>query len=234
MSFVAFFLIATFQPPGFPQLPSGYGEWTRYGDTLRFFPGYNVYVKYPKDETLPYNLFTSCLKPYRIKIGSLQGYAEYRLDSTSYCEKPPGMISIGWQSHEKDSLTYQLMETSFIKNFQFWIHGYLALDNTGIQSVTIDTFLCFRLRAYLWVSQCDGSSQSVSTITGYYIPTDKFDFTMLCSNTIYTYDHTFIPPENCIPEEEDSLTKAFQPVHIYPNNIRELEQAVEQTFRVKE
>jgi hypothetical protein len=63
----------------------------------------------------------------------------------------------------------------------------------------------------------------------YFIPTEKFDFHIICRTLIYLYDGN---PWEGYPEEMlDTLPRVV--IKTYPDQISELEKAVEETFRPK-
>jgi len=212
-------------PPDYPDLPPGYHEWQEYSYSV--FSDSSFFYQYKKTHTLS-KITDSFPIPFSIDVGSLifanakcdsvVGQIMFYSDPTNWREtKDRRQVSIQWYPHQErklDSLTIM----SYLMPLSKWrSYNAISLDSMGFQKIPLTTEEGYRIRGFWWDTQCDYSIHLIGSFVTYFISTEKLDFRITCSNTTYTYS----------PEGED-----FGPEH-YPNRITELEQAVEQTFRVK-
>ena len=149
-----------------------------------------------------------------------------------------GMAYVFWRSGEKVPLNPVSIRDCLIYGLNLYHAGVkLALNKTGVEGVIISDHPSFRLRAMWWRSQCDGSIHDVGSATCYFVPAEddeKHEFIILCLTRTYHRSPPFAPLEEYTQEEADSIRANWEYEKTYPNNIAELERAVEQSFRVKE
>lgn len=228
---ISFLFITASLPANFPQLPSGFSEWERYSVNP---------LKYNEEINLPSFTFTSLSEaPWEIDASGLQfdiarvnpyyGWARYSAQPTkdiSCINKQGGIIQIEWQSHKEQSLSQSEIKDILIYYNNSLVENMLALKNSSLEKITIAGHTGYRLRCWWWYTCCDYNYHDVGAITSYYIPCEKRDWIIICANLFYNYEGS---PEGTSPEE----TETWEFEKTYPNNITELEQAVEQTFRVK-
>lgn len=161
--------------------------------------------------------------------GNLDSFP-YRRRISLYKRPPVGEKNLDLPS-VKDLLVYGLNSTPCLR------FAKVSLDKAGVEELTINGCPSFRLRALWWGSACDGGVHNVRWVTGYFIPAKEdrnYDFIIFCSNLIYHRSPPFAPLMVYTQEESDSIIANWEYEKTYPNNIAELERAVEQTFRVKE
>ena len=169
------------------------------------------------------------------------GYAQYSKSSTAssaFGDIEGGLVYVFWRLSQKDTLNPEIIRNYLIYGLNLYDLGCakLALNKTGVEEVIINNSPSFRLRAMWWQSQCDGSIHDVGSVTCYFVPAEeneKHDFIILCLTRTYHRSPPFAPLEEYTQEEADSIRANWEYEKTYPNNIRQLEQAVEQSFRVK-
>jgi hypothetical protein len=130
----------------------------------------------------------------------------------------------------KDLLVFGLNSTPFLR------FAKISLDKSSVEEVIINGWPGFRLRAFWWGTMCDGGVHNVRRVTSYFIPAKGdqcYDFIIYCSSLTYHRSPPFAPLEEYTQEEADSIRANWEYEKTYPNNIADLEQAVEQSFRVK-
>ncbi|MEA3312638.1 MAG: hypothetical protein U9Q76_10520 [candidate division WOR-3 bacterium] len=241
MLFLLFSALGLNTPPNFPQLPPGY-EWKEYGSHTipdeyydAYRPDYNLPVL--KDSSsLPYTFELGDLKFDLGKGDSLYGGVRYTANPTRdlySLDYSKGILWVDWGVHKEQDLTPNtLLNYYLVRARRFLIMYFLALPRTPVEQISIGNQPAYRIRSYWWHHQCDGAGQRVGSLTFYFIPTERWDIQISCVTSIYTF--TAGPPPGLDPEVADSLRAIWKPEKNYPNNIAELERAVEQTFRVKE
>lgn len=241
MEFLVFFMWALWTPPDFPLPPENYTEWYEYGDytaleTSLHFHEYDCELKTVEDTFQPpYTINLPGLDHYHGRVDSLFGQLRYSAIPGFFTKFAEGkrVVVIRWYPHEEIGVINMLPLHPEPVYF-----NHIAYKRGKIEKIIIGKREVYRLRGRWWEYQCDGAFQLTGSFTTYFIPTKKLDFRITCLSQFYSYEHT-PPPCDAPPEVCDSLIKArygeegWKPVHTWPNNIRELEQAVELTFRVK-
>jgi len=169
------------------------------------------------------------------------GYAQYYpppITSSAFGHIEGGLVYVFWRSGEKIPLNPVSIRDCLIYGLNQYDAGCakLALNKAGVEDVNINNRPGFRLRAMWWQRQCDGGIHEVGSATCYFVPAEedeKHDFIILCLTRTYHRFPPFAPLEVYTQEESDSIIANWEYERTYPNNIAQLEQAVEQTFRVK-
>jgi len=226
-----------------PELPTYYSRWTPSKDSCKIWDIEWIGFKYtgieqnqPLDFPLPFTInLPESINLKSVSADSSGGRASYAFP---YDEKididysPKGLVSIGWTTNnQKSELNIEKLRKYMICRFS---GPYKALDTSGIKEITINDNKAYRLRARWYYSQCDNSDVETGAVTSYFIPTEKYAFFITCTNLLFS--RTDVDDDGFInyPEEvRDSILANWEYERTYPNNIAELEQAVEQTFRVK-
>ena len=217
MEWLIVFAVLTWLPPkapDFPELPEDYKLWEEYDSET-----YKSILRIEREGdsfSLPYRFTGSNLIATYSGGDSISGYLHYVTDTLVWFKNGWGYgdVFIRWKPHNKDS---SILEDNLMPLHYYWISWavYLAPDKQGIEDITIGGKEGYRRRGRFWAGQCDWGSQWVGSFTTYFIPTETFDFRITCTTMLYSYTH------------EDEKIKTFL------DRIRELERAVEQTFRVK-
>jgi len=193
--------------------------------------------------TLSFNIEVPGFKKARVASDTSlsYGYARYSKSPTAnsalgYVEG--GLVYVFWRSGEKVPLNPVSIRDCLIYGLNLYHAGCakLALNKTGVEELITNNRLSFRIRAMWWHSGCDGGIHEVGSITSYFVPAEedeKHDFIILCLTRTYHRSPPFAPLMVYTQEESDSIIANWEYEKTYPNNIAELERAVEQTFRVK-
>lgn len=215
MNFLILLLTIWF-PPEFPELPQGYSEWKEFANVLSC----------PLDPFFRNDCFNdedierdSSLVPYFMSSNKTCGYSNdatgvvkhYSSSSDNiWVDVPNDYTLIFWYPHH---------ETDTLDPWPLYSYGgYISYDTLGFEKIVIDEKDAWRIRGKWWRVTCDGGIQISGSFTNYFIPTEKLDYRITCLSRFYLYD--ILGPDPLGFEH-------------YPDRISELEQAVEQTFRVK-
>lgn len=242
MLFLLFSALGLNTPPNFPQLPPGY-EWKSYFsyEVPReyyepFLPGYK----------LPVLTDSSCL-PYTIELKDLKfdvGKRDSLYGSVSYIANPDvhsytggwrkGIIQVDWGVHKEQELTPEaIMNYFLVSKTRSRLPKFLALKEKNVEQISIADRTAYRVRSYWWHRGCDGGYQFVGALTFYFIPAKRLDYMICCATQFYARTPSLDQNQNDVDEPVKQLSKYER---LYPdriNQIRQLEQAVEKTFRVK-
>lgn len=241
MLFLLFSALGLNTPPNFPQLPPDY-EWKDYYPydvpqeyCEAYLPGYKLPVL-TDSSYLPYTIELKDLKFDVGKGDSLYGWVRYTanpIGDISTRDWSKGTIQVDWGVHKEQELTPEaIMNYFLISKTRSRLPKFLALKEKNVEQISIADRTAYRIRSYWWNYGCDGGYQEVGALTFYFIPGKRLDYLICCATSIYTF--TAGPPPGLDPEVTDSLQAIWEPEKTYPNNITELERAVEQSFRVKE
>lgn len=223
------------KPPNFPKLPSNYTEWFGYisyydVEDSPCFDDYNVELKTVEDTfNPPYTIRFKELNYFWGEVDSLFGQLNYYSDSncTSLSIGGTGAVFIIWYPHQ------EIGDTNVWPFYEYGpgFFNFIAHEKEGIEVINIGGRKALRLRGKWWDTQCDDIFHSVGSFTTYLIPTGMFDFRISCLSSFYTRNPHYYPEgvsyDEQVPEDWTYEKKG-------PDRIRELEQAVEQTFRVKQ
>ncbi|TKJ43015.1 hypothetical protein CEE36_05895 [candidate division TA06 bacterium B3_TA06] len=213
------------------KLPSNYIQWYEYCEysALENSPHFHEYDCELQDvvDTFqpPYTTKLIGLNHFWGEVDSLFGELNYCADTscTSLSVGDKGAVFIRWYPHEEVVVVNML---PFGEQF-----NYIAHEKKGMQKITIGGRKALRLRGWWWDTQCDDIYQAVGSFTTYLIPTEKLDFRITCLTQFYERDPHYWPEgvgyEDAVPEDWTYEKTG-------PDRIRELERAVEQTFRPKE
>ncbi len=176
--------------------------------------------------------------------GSISGYEYNYYPKGSRGPTSPYLVGVEVKvmpSYPRDSipddsgplycLTYQIRRTE----------GYVLIDTTGVDEIDINGYTAYRLRGYSIWGQCDYWDVAITRVTAYLVPTEIFDYYITCYNTVYEHysgcGDGIVYDEDFTDEQYDSLIAAYEAYYPkeyrHPDRIRQLEQAVEQSFRVK-
>lgn len=219
------------QPPNFPQLPSSYIEWYENSERSALecsphFQEYDCELKTVEDTFQPpYTIKLKGFSHFWGEVDSLFGELRYYTDTscTSLSVGGKGAVVIRWYPHE---------EVGVVNMLPFWEEfNHITHEKKGMQQITIGGRKALRLRGWWWEYQCDGIIQMAGSFTTYFIPTDTFDFRIACFTQFYERDPYYLPEG---VSYDDPVPEGWTYEKKGPNNIRQLERAVEQTFRVKE
>jgi hypothetical protein len=208
---VLILLLTIWFPPEFPELPPTYSQWIEHTSYsyIRNNPYYDEYnyVRIIDSTIVPYALDISILKKRTPCGDSLLGEVRY-YDFTQTNNRE---LYISWFPHEDlDTINRKPL-------YQY--DGYISYDTMGFKKITIDNREAWRIRGKWWWVTCDGYIHVSGSFTNYYIHTKKVDYRITCLSRFYMNEEMGPDPAG---------------IEHYPDCIAELEQAVEQTFRVKE
>jgi len=235
-------------PPGFPEKPANYSDWGDYSfyhfskggahwywDWYKHFnPSYLAEKRTPrlKDTTLiPFKVHLKGFKHLSSYGDSSFGKVDYDVDTSLSWSEKNRWLTIYWSIHENiilDTLTI----TQNLWPVELIIPddpiGPIAV-NSHFDVVNIGGIKGYRHRGRWRQLQCDQYWQPTGSFTMYYIPTERFDFHIICQKLTYLYDGMAWQgyPEEALDTLPDFIIKT------YPDRIRRLERAVEKTFRVK-
>lgn len=234
-------------PPGFPQKPASYNDWGDYS-FYHFSKGgwhwdwYKHFDPYLVDKPIP-RLKDTTLIPFKIRLKGFKrlipygdssfGKVYYDVDTSLLWSEKNRWLTIYWSIHKNI-----ILDTLTITQ-NLWPVGLIDLADP-IGSIAIDTHFDvvniggikgYRHRGRWRESSCDQYFQCTGSFTTYYIPTEKFDFHILCRTLIYLHDPQFGRSE-LPPEVRDTLPLIV--IKTYRDNIRKLERLVERTFRVRQ
>lgn len=204
------------ETPDLPDFPENYTPWQKYDKDI-----YKPLLRISRNAgtlSIPYSFSDTNFVAVYSGGDSLSNYVHYITDTSIWLKNNwrYGEVYIRWYPHQSD-LTRT--EENLLPLHSYW-HSwslFLSLDKRGFDNINIGENKAYRQKGWFWAGQCDWSSQWVGSYTTYFIPTESYDFRITCLSTTYTYS---------------SEGGEFGPEH-YPDRISELEQAVEQTFRVK-
>jgi hypothetical protein len=216
-----------YQSPDFPKLPEGFTPWEKYNLCLfsmdnfvsESYKAEHYFWRKPIEELslLPYTINTDNLDSsfgYYTR-DSLIGQIKYiNPDSIAEHEDPKDSdINVPWCPHNRIIHVLWVPHREITEpdsRPQEHFSGYVSYHTKGWEIIPIGDVKAMRIRGLWWNVECDGTEHILGSFTNYFIPAEKFDFYVTC------WTHTFSCGET------------------YPDRISELEQAVEQTFRVKE
>lgn len=214
-------------PPGLPKPPQNYTEWTEFSS--RDF-SFHCCLGFKESPEFGYiSTEDTARLPYVVKIRGFNtlfgsgdsmfgGVSYYNPDSTEYYKMEKDNVQIQWWPHQE----FFVVDPRPIGT----PYGYISYDRKGLEEITVEGNRWLRIRGYFWMRACDATYQTVAAFTTYFIPTEIRDFYITCLSIFYSYETS---PEEATPEE----LKTWKPEKSYPNRIRKLEQAVEQSFKVK-
>ncbi len=233
-------------PPGYPEKPSSYYDWGDYSfyqygdDDTRW---YTIWWKSHSPTCPVPRLKDTTLIPFKIHLRGFKhlssygdssfGKVDYDVDTSLSWDEKNRWLTIYWSIHENI-----ILDTPKITQ-NLWPVELIFLDDP-IGSIAVDSHFdvvnigkikgyCHRGRWRL--SQDFQRWQPTGSFTMYYIPTEKFDFHIICQQLTYLYDGNPWEGYVYLPEGYDTLPKFF--VKTYPDRIRRLERAVEESFRPK-
>ncbi len=232
-----------------PSLPEGYTDFILSKDLVEFKPLFRVI-----EDGLP--LTEDTILPYEITIPSPLEFCWGEKDSSSgaitytTCIKskykywagpdtfPYEIILLLWQPHQVDCPPNDSVESRLYLGLGLISSPltYLSLNQQGPQEITISENQAYRLRGFYLIGGSCGARRYIGAFTTYFILSQPYDYIIVCSNDIYRKDGPEVIPHSVYdyPEEtRDSIIANWEYEKTYPNNIAELERAVEQTFRVK-
>jgi len=228
------------------RLPDDYPAWKityEYRDSVRL--GYFYDLRSKAGWELSPWVPDTLLLPYRIDL-SLLNFKECRVNAACSCgtayyfanlgleswEKAVGKpivarsVSIEWYPHQETEINPSRLRYDLIFRYGDWIN----LSKKGVEKIKVNKNVAYRLRAFSHREQLDAEPfLRTERVTKYFIPTRHYDFFIECRDLVYLYDEIW--------EAMDSLSivlsldwRCWLPPY---DHIWELEQAVEQTFRVK-
>lgn len=219
-----------------PPLPAGYSDWQKRftlcaeDRDLSYFPGWNVLFfleRPPPSFRLPFTLKLKNLGQELFVADSFRGRVSYpflRDDSI------PQHIEVSWRPSRQDGIDSTEARLDLIC-LMTSIENHISLDSAGVQEIIIDDVRSFRLRAYTYEEM---GSTKVNAVTGYIIPAQRHDLAVICSNKLFDYYELNQKQLSYLDESaRDSVINHPEPERTWPDRIAELEQAVEQNFRVK-
>jgi hypothetical protein len=233
-----------------PSLPEGYTDFILSKDLVEF-----KFIDRVIENGTP--LTEDSILPYEITIPSPLEFCWGEKDSFSgaitytTCIKskyeywagpdtfPYETIMLLWQPHQVDNPPDDSIESSLDLGLGLISSALtdLSLDEQGPQKITISGNQAYRLRGFYLIGGSCGARRYLGAFTTYFILAQPYDYIIVCSNDIYRMESPEVIPDSVYdyPEEiRDSVIANWEHEKTYPNNIAELEQAVEQTFRVKE
>jgi hypothetical protein len=242
MVFLLFCALGLSTPPNFPQLPSGY-EWKDYISNkapreyyAAFLPGYELPIL-TDSSYLPYTLELKNLKFDIGKGDSLYGWVRYTTNPAGdlYARDwSKGIIQVDWGVHKEQDLTPEaIMNYFLVATARGRFAKILALKEKKVEQISIGEETAYRIHSYWWHYGCDGGYQFVGALTFYFIPGKRLYYMICCATQFYTRTPSFDQYQIDVDEPVKQLSKYER---IYPDRIdqiRDLEQAVEQTFRPK-
>jgi hypothetical protein len=191
-----------------------------------------------EDTLVPYTMKLKGFKDSVANGDSLFGAVLYDVDTSLRWDEKSKWVAVFWSPHlEVDldsSSIIQLLKPSipiYYKIMWPYASDFIAVDS-HFDVVNIGKIKGYRHRGRWRQSQSDQYWQPTGSFTMYYIPTEKFDFHIICQQLTYLYDGMPWQGYEYPPEVYDTLPHFI--IKTYPDRIRRLERAVEQTFRVKE
>jgi len=244
MVFLLFCALGFNTPPNFPQLPAGY-EWKEYSSydvpqeyCEAYLPGYKLPVL-TDSSCLPYTIELKDLKFDVGKGDSLYGWVRYtanpRGDLYNLYDRDwrKGIIQVDWGVHKEQELTPEAIMKYFLAATGIDYSRILALKEKKVEQISIADRTVYRVRSFWWHYGCDGGYQEVGALTFYFIPGKRLDYLICCATRFYTRTPSFDQNQCDVDEPVKQLSKYER---LYPDRIeqiRELERAVEESFRVK-
>lgn len=254
--FILFLNTASPLPSNCPQPPPHYGPWMGSGPNYEPVPvdsflnrkfqgtdhwsgGSYFSTKLDEDTQLPYKIKAKRVKGFLSFWGSADfydddssfGHTDYDFKRCSHID-----ISIRWYPHQDIELTpYRLLAKLIPLPSVLPSFARVALDTAHVDTITISGTEAYRVRGWWSHGGGDSGCQEVGEFTSYYIQTDDLDFEIVCLSCFYIHECYLGNPEYAakIDEECPPLEVISKTDRLYPNRIRELERAVERTFRVK-
>jgi hypothetical protein len=225
-----------------------------------YLPGYKLPVL-TDSSYLPYTIELKDLKFDVGKGDSLYGWVRYTANPAGDIytrDWSKGIIQVDWGVHKEQELTSEAIMNYFLAAAMHRVRlsKILALKERNVEQVSIADRTAYRVRSYWWNYGCDGGYQEVGAWTFYFIPGKRLDH-MICCATVGAWTFYFIPGKRLdhmiccatqfyarIPsfdqdqsDVDESVKQLSKYERSYPDRIdqiRQLERAVEQTFRVKE
>jgi len=232
-----------------PSLPEGYTDFTLSKDLVEFKPIFRVIddgTPLTEDSILLYEItlpspLEFCWGEKNSSYGAIT-YATCIKSKYKYWAGadtfPYEKISLLWQPHQVDYLPDDSVKSRLFLGLGIISSPltYLSLNQQGPQEITISENQAYRLRGFYLIGGSCGARRYLGAFTTYFILAQPYDYIIVCSNDIYRMEGPEVIPDSVYdyPEEvRDSIIANWDYEHTYPNNIAQLERAVEQTFRVK-
>jgi len=228
-----------------PEIPHGYTGFSQIHE-LGLRRRFNNHIKgeaheVSADSIFPYSIslpndLEFCWGKRNLNYGAIRyGHCpEKRYLNIRPFENPEyGVFYVLWHPHQSDNPSQDTVLVQLIYG-GLTISRHLSLEKRGPQEVTVGENQAFRLRGFYYYS---GGGERIDAFIGaftsYLVLSERFDFIIVCFNQIYSY-YGFGETLTIYPEEKhDSIIANWEYEKTYPNNIAELERAVEQTFRPK-
>lgn len=228
------------------EIPEGYTGFSQIHE-LGEWHGYDIHVRQDRNEVsadsvLPYTMalpadIEFCYGIRNQYFGAVRyGHCSDKSYPNSRIYENPeyGVFYVLWHPHQIDNPSQDTVLNQLIYG-GLTISDNLSLEKRGSQEVTVGENQAFRLRGFFYeTGGGEGGGRYIGAFTSYLIISDKFDFIIVCFNWIYANYGPIAVLEEAPEHMHDSLIANWEYEHTYPNNIAELEQAVEETFRVKE
>jgi hypothetical protein len=218
------------QPPGFPELTEEFNTWQEYHAILRPDEGYDtpcfwrVHNLGPFQDTsmLPYVLEIPDYTDIWLRGDTAFGQVNY-YDARLPDEGRPfdhDNVMVRWFAHAELEPGL-LIETYLLADPNMELTArYVAYERGDPQLLTIGDCEAYRKSLRWWRCSQDASFHITGSVTYYFIVTTTLDYHITCLTTSYEYD---------ADEQIDSEPRTSS----WPDPIRELEQAVEQSFKAK-
>ncbi len=228
-----------------PEIPQGYTGFSQIHE-LGEWQSFNNHVKgeafeVSADSVLPYSVslppdLEFCWGKRNLNYGAIRyGHCPDKryLKFTIYENPEYGVFYVLWHPHRYDNPSEDTVLDQLIYG-GLTISRRLSLEKRGPQEITVGENQAFRLRGfYLTSGGGEGGGTFIGTFTSYLVLSERYDFIIVCFNEIYS---RYGPGEtlSIYPEEKhDSIIANWEYERTYPNNIADLERAVEQSFRPK-
>ncbi len=233
-----------------PSLPEGYTDFILSKDLVEFKPLFRVIEDgspLTEDSLLTFEItlpppLEFCWGEKNSSYGAIT-YAPCIKSKYKYWAGadtfPYEITSLLWQPHQVDYPPDDSVKSRLFLGLGIIASPltYLSLDEQGPQEITISGNRAYRLKGFYLIGGSCGARRYLGAFTTYFILSQPYDYIIVCSNDIYRMEGPEVIPDSVYdyPEEiRDSVIANWEYEKTYPNNIAELEQAVEQTFRVKE
>lgn len=222
------------QPASFPELPEGFGQWQRHHRILREDRAYErtcfwrTHNQGPMEDTthLPYTIDIPGYSVINIRGSTAFGKKNY-YDPEVEVTRPYNYnrVSVRWFAHSElnpDSIRFFLLADPDMR----LPPCDMAFAEEGVEEITIGESNAYRIRCKWWHCSARGAYQRFGSLTLYLITTPTLDFHITCFTTSFDYVESRL---------EDPLGGPLRRAERnYPDPIAELEQAVEESFKIKE
>jgi len=224
-------------------MPPGY-EWKDYLPYVvpreyceAYLPSYKLPVL-TDSSCLPYTIELKDLKFDVGKGDSLYGWVRYTANPVGDLytrDWSKGIIQVDWGVHKEQELTPEVTMNYFLAAAMHRVRlsKILALKEKKVEQISIVDTTAYRIRSYWWNYGCDGGYQEVGAWTFYFIPGKRLDYMICCATQFYYRAPSFDQEQIDVDEPVKQLSKYER---LYPDRIdqiRDLERAVEQSFRPK-